>query len=213
MPFVSIEGIDGSGKSLQVQYLADALRRMDLTVVQTKEPEGGWIGAGVRAILVAPRPAKLSPLEEMLLISAARVDHVRSVVRPALEAGSWVVSDRFLDSTYAFQVHGLDIAVDLFEKISQAVVGETLPDFTFILDIDPETAQKRRSARGSAGEVDPAEATRDFVRIRKGLLNAARTDNGRYHVIDATRGATEVSEEILSIVTRAGLIGSRELHN
>ncbi|MBS9721500.1 dTMP kinase [Tianweitania sp. BSSL-BM11] len=198
---------------MQVQYLVDVLRSMDLKVVQTKEPDGGWIGAGVRTILVAPRPAKLSPLEEMLLISAARVDHVRSVLRPALQAGSWVVSDRFLDSTYAFQVYGSDIAVDLFEKIAQAVVGETLPDFTFILDIDPETALERRSARGSTGEADPAEATRDFVRIREGLLNAARKDSARYHVIDATRAATEVSEEILSIVTRAGLIGSSELQN
>lgn len=95
MPFISIEGIDGSGKSLQSDLLTDALGKMGVQVLKTKEPDGGLIGAGVRSILVEDRVRKLSPLEELLLISAARVSHVESVIRPALDVGGWVVSDRF----------------------------------------------------------------------------------------------------------------------
>ncbi|ESX84371.1 MULTISPECIES: dTMP kinase [unclassified Mesorhizobium] len=206
MPFVSIEGIDGSGKSLQVEYLTASLLAMDLQVVKTKEPDGGWIGAGVRSILVEPRPSRLSPLEEMLLISAARVDHVRSVIRPALDAGAWVVSDRFLDSTYAFQVYGSDVPEQLFTQVAEVVVGGTMPDLTFVLDIDPAAALERRSARGGSGGPDPSEATRDFARIREGLLTAAKRDPGRCHVLDAAQMPGKVSERILSVVLRAGLV-------
>lgn len=206
MPFVTIEGIDGSGKSLQAEYLTASLRAMNLQVVKTKEPDGGWIGAGVRSILIAPRPNRLSPLEEMLLVSAARVDHVRSVIRPALNAGGWVVSDRFLDSTYAFQVHGTGVSERLFSLVTEAVVGETMPDLTFVLDIDPAVAMERRAVRGDAGDQDPSEATRDFVRIREALLAAAERDPGRCHVIEAGRGPEEVSKAIFSVVSRSGLL-------
>lgn len=208
MPFVSIEGIDGSGKSLQAEYLAASLRTRGLQVVKTKEPDGGWIGADVRSILIAPRLHRLSPLEEMLLISAARVDHIRNVIRPALEAGAWVVSDRFLDSTYAFQVHGTDVPERLFTRLAEAVVGETMPDLTFVLDIDPAVALERRAARSDVGGPDPSEATRDFARIREGLLAAAERDRERCHIIDASRGPEEVSEAILSVVSRKLTFGS-----
>lgn len=211
MPFVSIEGIDGSGKSSQAEYLAAWLRGKGLQVVKTKEPDGGRIGLGVRSILIVPRPSRLSPLEEMLLISAARVDHVRSVIRPALDAGAWVVSDRFLDSTYALQVHGSDVSEELFTQVAEAVVGETMPDLTFVLDIDPVVAMRRRSARGDAGGSDPSEATRDFKLIREGFLAAAERCSSRCHVIEAGRDPKEISKTMVSIIVQSGLLarGSR----
>lgn len=206
MPFVSIEGIDGSGKTLQVKYLATWLRTKGLQVVKTKEPFGGWIGIDVRSILITTRPSRLSPLEEMLLISAARVDHVRSVIRPALDVGAWVVSDRFLDSTYAFQVHGSEVSEELFTQVTEAVVGTTMPDLTFVLDVDPDVAMQRRSARGNAGGIDPSEGTRDFRLIREGLITAAKRGSNRCHVIEACRDPEEVSNEIISIITKTGLL-------
>lgn len=206
MPFVSIEGIDGSGKSVQSERLAAALREMDLRVIKTKEPDGGMIGAGVRSILVAELPVKLSHLEEMLLISAARANHVTTVIRPALDAGSWVVSDRYLDSTYAFQVHETGVPERLFLAIASAVVGDTIPDLTFVLDIEPDTALHRRTARGADALDDPAEATRDFARIRSGLLALARKEPDRCRVIDASRSEEEVADLILAEVKKSGLI-------
>ena len=205
MPFISVEGIDGSGKSLQSELLAAALRKIGLQVLKTKEPDGGLIGARVRSILVADRTTKLSPLEEMLLISAARVSHVDSVIRPALDALSWVVSDRFLDSTYAFQVHNTGVPKRLYLEIVTAVVGHTMPDLTFILDIDPAIALERRSTRGDAAK-DPSEATRDFARGREGLLTVAKRNPERCRVIDATRTIEEVAELIFLEVKRSGLL-------
>ena len=179
---------------------------MALHVVKTKEPDGGSIGAGVRSILVAELPTKLSPLEEMLLIFAARANHVITVIRPALAAGSWVVSDRYLDSTYAFQVHETGVPEQLFLDIASAVVGDTLPDLTFILDIEPDAALQRRAARAAEVVDAPAEARRDFARIRRGLLSLARRGADRFRVIDASRAEQEVADLILAEVRKSGLI-------
>lgn len=206
MPFITIEGIDGSGKSLQAEKLTASLRALDIQVIKTKEPDGGWIGTGVRSILVEPRSRALSPLEEMLLISAARVDHVTSVIRPALDVGNWVISDRFLDSTYAFQVHGTDVPEQLYSEIASAVIGDTIPDLTFVLDIAPEKALERRSVRSNFVNLDPSEATRNFNRIREGLLEVAKRDPERCRVIDASLAADEVADLIFSELKRMRLL-------
>lgn len=200
MPFVSIEGIDGSGKTTQVDLLARAIENEGWNVIRTKEPNGGQLGQAVRAILATDRPTPLAPLEEMLLISAARYDHVRSIIRPALLKGSWVVCDRFVDSTFAFQVYGSEIANGTFEVVTAEVVGETIPDFTFILDISPELAAVRRESRGDVSSADPAEAARNFEQIRQGLLQAAQLAPGRCHVIDASRAAAEIAAAIWAIL-------------
>lgn len=207
MPFVSIEGIDGSGKTTQTEFLAASLRARDLKVLRTKEPDGGWIGLSVRSILISERPRPLSPQEEMLLISAARFNHVREVICPALAAGDWVVTDRFVDSTFAFQIFETGVSQRAFEEITAEVVGDTMPNFTFILDIDAETAVRRRNARTEKQPDDPAEATRNFSRIRNGLLEAARCAPQRCHIIDATATPRIVADQIMSIIdSRLGLL-------
>lgn len=199
MPFISIEGVDGSGKTRQTEFLVKHLRGRGRSVVRTKEPDGGRLGAEVRAILVNPRHV-LSPVEQLLLVSAARYDHVRSVVRPALEAGAWVVSDRFLDSTFAFQVavSGADLS-RIHEEVAAIVVGATMPDLTVVLDCPVEVARTRRDVR-TDGDDDPAEAFRDFDVIREALLEAARRDPGRCHVIDADRELEVVSGDIRQLI-------------
>jgi dTMP kinase len=128
------------------------------------------------------------------------------VIRPALDAGSWVVSDRYLDSTYAFQVHETGVPERLFLEIASAVVGDTIPDLTFILDIEPRTGLQRRRAQGADAVDDPAEATRDFARIRSGFLTLARSEPDRCRVIDASRSEDEVADLILAEVKKSRLI-------
>lgn len=199
MPFISIEGIDGSGKTNQVNLLVKRLRNAGKTVLQTKEPDGGHLGAEVRAIFTHP-DRQLAPAEQLLLVSAARFDHVRSVIRPALTKGQWVISDRFIDSTYAFQVAVSDTDLHhLFKSTREIVVGNTLPDLTIILDLPPDVALNRRKLR-SDNISDPAEATRDFASIRAGLLAVALEEPTRCHVIDANQRLEAVAQDIWCIV-------------
>ena len=195
MPFLTIEGIDGSGKTRQTGLLVDYLQTIGKPVVRTKEPDGGRLGAEVRAILTNPRHV-LSPIEQLLLVGAARYDHVRSVVRPALEAGTWVVSDRFIHSTFAFQVavSGTDLS-RVHEEVAAVVVGDTIPDITIILDLPVEVACGRRLAR-TGGDDDSAEASRDFATIRAALLEAARRDPARCRVVNADQEAEVVATDI-----------------
>ena len=199
MPFVSIEGVDGSGKTEQVKLLVEHLRSNGRTVLQTKEPDGGQLGAEVRAILTRP-DRRLAPAEQLLLVSAARFDHVRSVIRPALANGKWVVSDRFIDSTYAFQVAVSDADLhQLFRSTRDIVVGPTLPDLTIILDLPLEIARRRREQRRD-DVLDPAEATRDFAAIREGLVAVARENPERCHVIEADQSPGAVARDIWRLV-------------
>lgn len=199
MPFVSFEGVDGSGKTTQAARLRQALAAQGHDVVQTKEPDGGHIGGPVRAILVDPaRAARLSPTEELLLISAARYDHVRSVIRPALMRGAWVISDRFYDSTFAFQAFETGVDAELFAVVTRAVVGDLAPDLTVILDADESVARDRRAARReAASEIDPSEALRDFARIRRGLTSLARDQPDRCRIVDASQSPDGVAAEVL----------------
>ena len=199
MPFVTIEGIDGSGKTTQVGLLAERLRNVGQKVLRTKEPDGGQLGAEVRAILTRP-DRQLAPAEQLLLVSAARFDHVRSVIRPALAQGQWVVSDRFIDSTYAFQVAVSNADLhELFRTTRDIVVGPTFPDLTFILDLSPEVAHGRREVRIKEN-LDPSEATRDFATIRQALLTAARNEPERCRIVDANKMPSAVASDIWRII-------------
>lgn len=201
MPFISIEGIDGSGKTNQVRLLVERLKSAGQAVLQTKEPDGGHLGAEVRAILTCT-DRQLAPAEQLLLVSAARFDHVRSVIRPALTNGKWVISDRFIDSTYAFQVAVSDADLhQLFQSTREIVVGTTLPDLTIILDLPLDVALSRRVLRRD-GVLDPAEATRDFASIREGLLTVAREDKKRCHVVNANQTLDAVAQDIWCIAQR-----------
>jgi len=199
MPFISIEGIDGSGKTEQVKLLVEHLRDTGQSVLQTKEPDGGHLGTEVRSILTRS-DRQLAPAEQLLLVSAARYDHVQSVIRPALASGHWVISDRFIDSTYSFQVAVSDADLhQLFRSTRDIVVGNTLPDFTFILDLPLEVARGRREQRRDS-VLDPAESSRDFAVIREALITVAHQEPERCHVIDANQSPKAVARDIWRLV-------------
>lgn len=173
MPFISIQGVDGSGKTKQTEILVEHFRSIGRSVVRTKEPDGGRLGAKVRAILVNPRHA-LSPIEQLLLVSAAPYDRVRKVVQPAIQAGAWAVSDRFLDSTFAFQVAVSEVDLSRVHKeVAAVVVGVTMPDLTIVLDCPIEVASARRKARAD-DESDPhASILPAPVILHRGILFGA----------------------------------------
>ncbi|MDA5631489.1 MULTISPECIES: dTMP kinase [Rhizobium/Agrobacterium group] len=202
MPFISIEGIDGSGKSEQTRILTDRLIAVGKEVIRTKEPDGGHLGSEVRAMMVVPNRT-LSPVEQMLLVNASRYGHVRTVIRPALAAGAWVISDRFIDSTFAFQVHGQEDGLGkMFEAIRDVVVGGTMPDLTIVLDLPSDAALERRSKR--QGDIDdPAEVSRNFGEIRRGLLVAAARAPSRCKVVDADAPLADVADRVWQAVATA----------
>ena len=204
MPFISFEGVDGSGKTTQLERVARWLRDLGRTVVSTKEPDGGRIGMDVRTILCTPRDTPLHHVEELLLVSAARYDHVRSVIAPALAAGSWVLADRFMDSTYALQVYGTDTPDALFKAACAAVSGSLDPDLTLILDLPAGAAETRRQQRAAKLD-DPAELSRDHARIADGFRHVARNDAGRCRLIDAQGSEEEVFNRLRRAIMEARL--------
>jgi dTMP kinase len=191
--FVSLEGIDGSGKSTQAKLLAEALGPETVLV---REPGGTAAAERVRALL-ADGELELDPMAELLLFCAARADLVRRVIRPALQAGRNVVSDRFADSSAAYQGGGRGIGLGLAERLSEAAAEGLRPDLTLLLRIDPERAAKR-----SAGDDRFEAAGLDFQRaVASAYEEIARQHPERIVVVDATGSVEEVHARVMKEVT------------
>lgn len=197
--FVSLEGIDGSGKSTQGRRLAGHLRGRGRDVVLTREPGGAPGAEEIRRLLVEGAPSRWSPETEILLFTAARRDHLERTIRPALAAGRDVVTDRFADSTRVYQGATRGDLRGLVDTIHAAAIGVE-PDLTLILDMDPEVALGRGLARGS-GEDRFEEFGLPFQqRLRAGFLALAEEAPARCVVIDASAGADEVARRIAGTV-------------
>ena len=203
--FITLEGGEGAGKSTQVKRLAAALTAKGITVVTTREPGGSPGAEEIRALLVNGAPGRWDALTETLLVYAARADHIKHTIGPALLADKWVISDRFTDSTYAYQGAGRGLARETIRRIDAVVLDDFSPDFTLMLDLDVETGLARAGKRG------PAESRfenfgRDFHdRLRQGFLDIARRYPGRCVVIDAMQDEDVVAAAIWTAV--AGRFG------
>jgi dTMP kinase len=204
LPFISFEGSEGCGKSTQARLLAERLTRAGLPVLVTREPGGTPIGEKIRELLqFAPESAAMSPETELLLFEASRTQLVRQIIRPALDRGTVVISDRFADSSIVYQgvARGLDIEV--VNGINEFAVGDCWPDLTFLLDLDPETARIRmlRRVRPAVGidrmEQEPQEF---YEKVRDAYRHLAAREPNRIVVINAARSIEEVEHEIWSIV-------------
>jgi dTMP kinase len=202
--FITFEGGEGAGKSTQIDRLAARLRARGASVITTREPGGSERAERIRGALLAGGAKPLGRLAEALLFSAARLDHLQARIRPALETGAFVLSDRFADSTRAYQ--GLDGGLDpgVIASLERIVVGATRPDLTFILDLPAETGLSRASARrqARAETADRFEAERiDFhERLRQAFLEIAKAEPGRCLVIDAAESADAIEERIWAAV-------------
>lgn len=191
--FLTFEGIDGAGKSTQIERLAARLKRHGLEVLRTREPGGSPIGEKIRALLLAD---DMTPRTETLLFFAARAEHVEKTIRPALEQGICVLSDRFTDATYAYQVGGKGFPGKDVESIEQWTLGDFRPDGTVLFDLDPAIAASRRAARAGEGDRFEREAADFFKRVREAYLDRARRHPERFLIVDAESSASEIEAEI-----------------
>ncbi|WP_279165194.1 dTMP kinase [Thermus scotoductus] len=186
--FLTLEGLDGSGKTTQARLLAQFLEEKGIKVRLTREPGGGL--PGVRDLLL--KGEALSPEAEYLLFSADRAEHVRKVIFPALEEGFWVISDRYLDSSLAYQGYGRGLPLSWLLQVAKEVTLGLQPHLTFLLDLPPEEALKRVS---TPDRLEKA-GLEFFKRVRQGYLELAARKPGRFLVVDATRPVDEVQTTI-----------------
>lgn len=197
--FITLEGGEGAGKSTQIQVVKDYLLTRGNDVVVTREPGGTSEGQEIRNLLVSGDKDKWSPLSETLLILADRAAHLERVIRPALAEGKYVVCDRFFDSTKAYQGVAGGLGLDVIHNLQQPVLGTTLPDVTFLLDIDPEKGLRRAQERG--GELRFESKILAYHRtLRNAFLDFAAQEPDRIFVIDADRDVEAVSADILAVL-------------
>jgi len=191
--FVTLEGVDGAGKSTHVQFVADAMAAAGRRVIVTREPGGTELAERLReAILEQP----MEPLAETLLIAAARADHVARVIRPALEAGSSVVCDRFHDATAAYQGAGKGVPLDFIERLGEAAHPGLHPDRTLVFDCSYEVARQRLDASGKRLDRFEREDRAFFERVREAYLSRARAEPARIRVIDAAADVARIRRQL-----------------
>jgi dTMP kinase len=198
--FITFEGGEGAGKSTQVRILAERLRGAGLEVVATREPGGSPGAESIRALLVTGDPDRWSTVSEALLMYAARRDHIERTIRPALERGAWVISDRFADSTRAYQGAGGKAPAGLVASLETFVLEDTRPDLTLILDLPVEQGLERAGLRGGAEARFEAKGLPFHQRLREGFLAIARAEPNRCVVLDATQPPGAVSDAVWSAV-------------
>lgn len=196
--FITFEGGEGAGKSTQARRLADRLRTHGREVVLTREPGGSPGAEQLRALLVEGDADRWSPLSETLMMYAARADHLQRTIRPALARGAWVICDRFLDSTRAYQ--GADAPPGLVAALEQAVVGEELPDLTLVFDLPVEMGLARAGARPGAEARFENKGLAFHQGLRAAFLAIAHDEPGRCAVIDAAADIDAVAEAVWAAV-------------
>lgn len=197
--FLTIEGTEGVGKSTNLAYVHDWLLARGLDVVVTREPGGTPLAEEIRQLLLSKREESVDETAELLLVFAARAQHLNRVILPALERGAWVLSDRFTDATYAYQGGGRGLNKAVIEQLETLVQGELRPDLTLILDIDVELGLNRARQRGELDRFE-SETISFFERVRSSYQQRVNIFPARYRVINAGKSLEEVQAEIGSVL-------------
>jgi dTMP kinase len=203
--FITLEGLEGSGKSTQIKLLRDHLASTGRNVLVTREPGGTPLAERLREVVLHAGDETLSAESELLVMFAARSVHLDSLVRPALERGDWVLCDRFIDATYAYQGAGRGIAEEHIRALEALVQRGLQPDLTLLLDVPVDVGLERARARRGSAAADrfEREGREFFERVRAKLLDIARAEPRRVRVIDANRPVARVAGEIAAEVARS----------
>ncbi len=199
---IVIDGVDGAGKGVQSRLLHQAFQDAGLTCVLTREPGGSPAAEEIRELLVCGEPEKWDSLTELLLMYAARRAHLRDTVWPALERGSWVISDRFADSSRAFQGIAGGLGLELVEQLHRITVGDFRPGLVLILDLDEEIALARAAARGDGEDRFEKKGAGYQRRVRQAFRQIAESDPEQYRLIDAGADIESVRDRILQAVNQ-----------
>ena len=222
--FITLEGLDGTGKSTQMRRLAAALRAAGHKVVETREPGGTATGEKIRKVALDSGTAGLSALAEMALMFASRAQHIAEVIEPALAAGNIVLCDRFTDSTEAYQGSGRKLGSEPVRELHRVLCGDLQPDLTLLLDSNPHASlsrarrRNRRASKSASRSHDEnrfeQETRAFFVRVREGYLAIARREPGRVAVVDARGTPGQTHEKIIEIVAKkTGLLNVARREN
>lgn len=197
--FITIEGIEGGGKSTCLNLIAQRIRAQGHALLETREPGGTPLGEALRELLLGHKHDGMSDDAELLMMFAARAEHLRARIEPALADGVWVLCDRFTDATFAYQGYGRGMDLERIRVLEQWVQGERRPDLTLLLDLPVEVGLQRAGKRSTPDRFE-RQALEFFERVRDGYLQIAAAAPGRYRVIDASQDISQVSEQIGTVI-------------
>lgn len=198
--FITVEGIEGVGKSTNIVWIQNHLMQHHVPVTVTREPGGTPIAEAIRQVLLTPHTELMTRETELLLMFAGRAQHIQTVILPALSAGQWVLCDRFTDASYAYQGGGRQIAYDRIAVLEEWVQGDLRPDLTLLLDAPVKLALSRAKHRSTPDRFE-SETEAFFNRVRQGYLDRAKQNPQRYRIIDASCEIQEVQQQITIILT------------
>ena len=204
---IVIDGVDGSGKGVQTRRLLEAMQNSGYPCILTREPGGSPAAENIRELLVNGDPDKWDSMTELLLMVASRRAHLRDTIWPTLEKGSWVISDRFADSSRAFQGIAGELGLETVDKMHQLSIGDFAPDLVLILDIDESVALARAEARGTGEDRFEKKGQQYQAKVRQAFRDIAASDTDRYKLIDASGSMDEVTAKILSAVNSMFSLG------
>lgn len=193
--FITIEGSEGVGKSTNIAFIENFLREKNIDVIVTREPGGTPLAEDIRQLLLQQRDERVDDLAELLLMFAARAQHLNQMILPEIAVGKWVLCDRFTDSTYAYQGGGRGLDTHLIEQLEKIVQKGIQPDVTFYLDIDVKLGLQRASQRAELDRFE-SEVVEFFERVRDAYLQRVNSDSRRFRVIDAGQNLDDVQQDI-----------------
>lgn len=200
--FITFEGIEGCGKTTQMNLLSDYLRKEGYPLLKTREPGGTKIGEDIREMLLNPDNKKMAKETEILLYGASRAQHIKELIEPALKSGKIVLCDRYADSTLAYQGFGRKIGITALKKMCPLSLGTIQPDLTILLDLDVKTGLSRIKNRKGGNDRIEKEKIAFHNKVRKGYLKLAKASRGRIKIIRADRKIEEIQKEIRDILIK-----------
>ena len=207
--FITLEGIEGSGKTTQIKNIVEFLENKGYDCVVTREPGGTKIGEKIRSILLDPENRNMEPACELLLYFSDRVQHIKELINPALSEGKTIICDRFFDATLVYQGYARGLSIDLIIKLHQMIAYGLKPDITILLDLLPEIGLSRAweqidNGSSSGGETRFEKETLLFhEKIRAGYLELARLEPKRFRIIDASKSENQVKQQIINVLKKS----------